>query len=74
MKLGKLMDNFSKLTAIEIVKNIASKKITGLWLTEKEYKQAKRVCEYITEEEAVKLLDLFDKERQSRYAACTMYK
>ena len=66
-KLTKLKDNFSRLSAIDIVKKIASYKISGLWLTEENHKKAKEICDKISEKEAIEVLNNFDKERQSGY-------
>ena len=73
MNLGKLKDDFTKLSAIEIVKYIAFDKINGMWLTDVEHRKAKEVADNITEEEAIKLLNEFDKSRQYKYNFWTMF-
>jgi len=75
MKLTKLIDNYPKLSSIEIVKLIANKSISGLWLTENDHKRAKKVInkDILTENVANTLLDEFDINRQYNYNFWLMF-
>ena len=73
MKLGRLRDDYTKLTACEILRCIAVGTIGGGWLSKQNRDEAIVNAEKVTEEEADKILSKFDQDRQSAYNYWDMF-
>lgn len=65
--LEKMKTNYPKLTAKEIINQIAKGSIGGHWLRKSHYEKAKELCKTISEEDSIILLDKWDDDRQGDY-------
>jgi hypothetical protein len=74
MKLTKLTESYPKLSAIEIVRDIADGRIRGQWITENNKATARmRVQDDLSEKDALELLDQIDNDRQGAYNFWDMF-
>lgn len=65
--LGKLKESFPSKTNIEIIQGIAEGKISGMWIADYNKEECRRKVDGITEEEAEKLVQSIDKDRESSF-------